>query len=217
MSNKHTASLFKVCGKQSQFPEESLPEIAIVGKSNVGKSTLINTLLGRSATGKNGLARTSQTPGKTRTINWYLIDEAFYLVDLPGYGYAKTSKAEQAAWAGTIEAYFRRSTALKRVLLLVDVRHEPGENDLVMLDYLNAYQIPVTIIATKADKVTRNRLPGHLRMLCEALEVSKEEIIPFSSLNKSGLKEVWEILNTEGSPDGPSNLGEQADSSLHDS
>ena len=188
------ASVFAVCGAVKQFPPETLPEIAFVGKSNVGKSSLINSLLGRKGTGRNGLARTSSVPGKTRTINWYVIDELLYFVDLPGYGYAKISKAEQAKWGKVIETYLSGRQTLKAALLLVDIRHEPGENDVMMIDYFRAYEIPVIVIATKADKVTRNQLPHQKKILAEKLGVKSAQILPYSALSGAGKDEVWKAI-----------------------
>lgn len=190
------AALSAVCGNVRQFPEESLPEIAFAGKSNVGKSSLINSLLGRKGTGRNGLARTSAVPGKTRTINWFDIDQSLYFVDLPGYGYAKISKAEQARWGKVIETYLSRRSTLKAVLLLVDIRHEPGENDLMMMDWLRHYEVPTLVVATKADKITRNQLPHQKKILAQALGVKSSEILPYSSLNNTGREELWKAIET---------------------
>ncbi|MBO4889062.1 MAG: YihA family ribosome biogenesis GTP-binding protein [Firmicutes bacterium] len=188
------ASLFAVCGMVKQFPEETLPEIAIVGKSNVGKSSLINSLIGRKGTGRNGLARTSSVPGKTRTINWYSIDECLYFVDLPGYGYAKISKTEQQKWGKVIETYLSGRNALKAALLLVDIRHEPGANDVMMMDYFRAFGIPTIVIATKADKVTRNQLPHQKKILADKLGIKSTEILPYSATAGTGKDEIWTAI-----------------------
>ncbi|MBO6159274.1 MAG: YihA family ribosome biogenesis GTP-binding protein [Firmicutes bacterium] len=188
------AGLFCVCGKKSQFPEETLPEIAFVGRSNVGKSTLINTLLGRKGAGKNALARTSSVPGKTRTINWYAIDDLLYFVDLPGYGYAKISKQEQAKWGQVIESYLKERRSLKVICLLVDIRHEPSADDKMMMDWLRYYQVPTIIVATKADKVTRNQLPHQKKVLANALGIPSASVYPFSGLNGQGKEELWKAL-----------------------
>lgn len=199
---EQNSKLSCVCGRVDQFPKPSLPELAFAGKSNVGKSTLINMLLGR----KN-LARTSSVPGKTQTINWYNIDDQLFFVDLPGYGYAKASKTDQVKWGKVIETYLNKRETLRCVLLLVDIRHAPSANDLMMMDFLRHYQVKTVIVATKADKVTRNQLPSQIKMLASELRVEKSDIIPVSSLSKMGREVLWEKLiqmaegeETGGSP-----------------
>lgn len=187
--NVQNCALKTVAGSIKQFPEESLPEIAFVGKSNVGKSSLINSLLGR-----RGLARTSSAPGKTRTINWYEIDSQLYFVDLPGYGYAKVSKTEQQKWGKVIEHYLHTRKALKLVLLLVDVRHEPGEGDRLMMDWLRYYQVPVLVVATKSDKIKRSQYDRQKKLLREALEIGEQDLLLYSSETKAGREELWQRI-----------------------
>ena len=172
-----------------EFPGQGLPEIAMVGKSNVGKSSLINNL-----TRNSKLARTSSEPGKTRLVNLYLINEAFFLVDLPGYGFAKASKQEKDKWAGMIEGYLQGSKHLKRVFQLVDIRHAPTEDDQLMVEYLRHYDIPFTVIATKADKISRAARQKHLAPICRALMVQPWEVICWSSEDGTGRDKVQELL-----------------------
>lgn len=186
-----SVNLETVCGITSKLPENDKPEIAFAGKSNVGKSSLINALMNR----KN-YARTSAQPGKTQTINFYNINNAFYCVDLPGYGYAKVSEAVKEKWGKMVERYLRRSGQLKQVFLLIDIRHEPSANDRNMFEWIiyNGYR-PV-IIATKADKLNRSQVPKHVKMVREGLGMKKEDIlIPFSSQTKQGLEEIWDIID----------------------
>ncbi|MGI6010239.1 MAG: ribosome biogenesis GTP-binding protein YihA/YsxC [Ruminococcus sp.] len=184
------ASLETVCGITSRLPENSLPEIAFAGKSNVGKSSLINGLLNRKA-----LARTSSQPGKTQTINFYNVNGELYFVDLPGYGYAKVSVAVKEKWGKMIERYLRKSQVLKAVFLLIDIRHEPSGNDIAMYDWIchNGFQ-PV-IIATKADKLKRSQLPRHLKMIRQTLKTGPDTVIlPFSAQTKQGREEIWDVI-----------------------
>ncbi len=172
--------------KKEQYPDDGLPQIAFVGRSNVGKSSSINTLLNRKR-----MARVSQTPGKTRTINFYKINREFYLVDLPGYGYAKLSKEEKASWGKVMEEYFINSKNLVHVFILVDIRHEPKEDDLMMIEFVRHYDIPVSIIATKADKVTRNDAAKSKIAIKKKLNLVGEQIFPISALKKTGAEEIW--------------------------
>lgn len=184
-------SLDIVCGITSRLPETKRPEIAFAGKSNVGKSSLINALMNRKA-----LARTSSQPGKTQTINFYNINEAMYLVDLPGYGYAKVSPSEKAKWGKMIEKYLHTSKDLKAVFLLVDIRHEPSANDKQMYDWIlhNGYE-PI-IIATKLDKLKRSQVQKSIRAIREGLKLPKEGIlIPFSAETKQGREEIWNLMD----------------------
>lgn len=184
-------SLDIVCGITSKLPETKCPEIAFAGKSNVGKSSLINALMNRKA-----LARTSSQPGKTQTINFYNINEAMYLVDLPGYGYAKVSPSEKAKWGKMIEKYLHTSKDLKAVFLLVDIRHEPSANDKQMYDWIlhNGYE-PI-IIATKLDKLKRSQVQKNIKAIREGLKLPKEGIlIPFSAETKQGREEIWNLMD----------------------
>lgn len=185
---KHVA-LDIVCGITSTLPKNQVPEIAFAGKSNVGKSSLINALLNRKS-----LARTSASPGKTQTINFYNVNHEMYLVDLPGYGYAKVSQSVKEQWGKLIERYLHQSKQLKAVFLLVDIRHDPSENDKTMYDWIlhNGYQ-PI-IIATKADKLKRSQIPKHVKAIKEGLKlVSGSVVIPFSAQTKQGRDEIWNL------------------------
>lgn len=185
-------SLDIVCGVTSILPENDRPEIAFAGKSNVGKSSLINALMNRKS-----LARTSSQPGKTQTINFYNVNEVMYLVDLPGYGYAKVSQAEKEKWGKLIERYLHGSQMLKAVFLLIDIRHEPSENDKTMYEWIryNGYQ-PI-IIATKLDKLKRSQIQKHMKMIRQGLElVPGTQIIPFSAQTKQGRDEIWELMDS---------------------
>jgi GTP-binding protein len=173
--------------KPEQYPKRFWPEIAWVGRSNVGKSSIINTLLER----KN-LARVADTPGKTRVINFYNVNDRFYLVDLPGYGYAKVSKTEKAAWAEMIETYLNTRAQLKLIVMLVDIRHAPSPDDQVMYDWLTSRNLPSLIVATKLDKVPVTKVPERLREIRAVLGMAEpEKLIPFSAVNKQGRNEVW--------------------------
>lgn len=185
---KHVA-LDIVCGITSTLPKNQVPEIAFAGKSNVGKSSLINALLNRKS-----LARTSASPGKTQTINFYNVNHEMYLVDLPGYGYAKVSQSVKEQWGKLIERYLHQSKQLKAVFLLVDIRHDPSENDKTMYDWIlhNGYQ-PI-IIATKADKLKRSQIPKHVKAIKEGLKlVPGSVVIAFSAQTKQGRDEIWNL------------------------
>ena len=184
-------SLETVCGITSTLPENTLPEVAFAGKSNVGKSSLINTLMNRKS-----LARTSAQPGKTQTINFYNISQQLYFVDLPGYGYAKVSLEEKEKWGKMIERYLNTSRQLKIIFLLIDIRHEPGANDKQMYQWiLDQGYVPV-IIATKLDKINRSQKEKHLKMIRQGLAaVPGTRIIPFSSHTKQGREEVHALLD----------------------
>lgn len=191
------ADLETVCGITSTLPENVLPEFAFAGKSNVGKSSLINGLLNRRA-----LARTSSQPGKTQTINFYNVNDALYFVDLPGYGYAKVSVEVKAKWGKMIERYLKKSKMLKCIFLLIDIRHEPSANDKMMYDWIvsNGYQ-PV-IIATKLDKLKRSQIQKQVKIVREGLGLEKEDIlIPFSAETKQGRDEIWALIESLQEPD----------------
>lgn len=181
-----------VCGITSKLPETDKVEIAFAGKSNVGKSSLINALMNRKA-----LARTSATPGKTQTINFYNINDIMYLVDLPGYGYAKVSEREKEQWGKLIERYLNTSKQLKAVFLLIDIRHEPSANDRMMYEWILAQGYEPIIIATKLDKLKRSQVQKHVKMVKEGLGVLPgTTIIPFSAETKQGREEIWELIET---------------------
>ncbi len=185
------AELETVCGVTSKLPEHDAPEFAFAGKSNVGKSSLINGLMNR----KN-LARTSSQPGKTQTINFYLINREFYFVDLPGYGYAKVSETEKAKWGKMIERYLRTSRTLKLVFLLIDIRHEPGANDKQMYEWVLANGFTPVIIATKLDKIKRSQKDKQLKLIRTALGCNSDiKIIPYSALTKQGREEILSLMD----------------------
>lgn len=186
-----SVELETVCGITSKLPDNEMPEIAFAGKSNVGKSSLINGLINRKS-----FARTSSQPGKTQTINFYNVNKNLYFVDLPGYGYAKVSKSVQEKWGDMIERYLRTSKQLKAVFLLIDIRHEPSANDKAMYDWIvyNGYN-PI-IIATKMDKIKRSQLQKNISIIKKGLEVQPGTIvIPYSAMTKQGRDEVWEVIN----------------------
>ena len=185
-----TVELETVCGITSTLPENTRPEFAFAGKSNVGKSSLINALMNRKA-----YARTSSQPGKTQTINFYNINDTLYYVDLPGYGYAKVTQEVKAKWGKMIENYLHKSPMLKCVFLLIDIRHEPSVNDKTMYDWVvfNGYQ-PV-IIATKLDKIKRRQVQKHLKMVRQGLGIGQDvTVIPFSAETKQGREEIWALI-----------------------
>lgn len=180
-------TLETVCGIASKLPENQKPEVAFAGKSNVGKSSLINALMNRKS-----LARTSGQPGKTQTINFYNVNDAMYLVDLPGYGYAKVAQKEREQWGKMIERYLHASKQLRAVFLLIDIRHEPSANDKMMYDWILHNGFEPIIIATKLDKLKRSQVPKHVKQVKEGLEVVKgTKVLPFSALTKQGREEIW--------------------------
>ncbi len=186
----NNVSLAAVGVKMSQYPDDNKPEVAFAGKSNVGKSSLINSMIYRKA-----LARTSQSPGKTRTINFYDVENTLYFVDLPGYGYARASKSEIAKWNKVIEDYLKKRQSLAAIILLIDIRHEPGKNDITMYNWLKYYGYKIIIAATKSDKIKRSQLDKHISVIRKTLELEKDDIIiPFSSKTKSGRDELWEEI-----------------------
>ncbi len=184
------AELETVCGVTSKFPQHEEVEIAFAGKSNVGKSSLINGLMNR----KN-LARTSAQPGKTQTVNFYKINDAFYFVDLPGYGYAKVSEQEKIKWGKMIENYLHTSESLRQVFLLIDIRHEPGENDVLMYDWIKSNGFEPVIIATKLDKIKRSQVQKCISVIKKKLKLTQESIIiPFSAETKQGRDEILDLI-----------------------
>lgn len=194
-----------VIGPTSKLPATSLPEIAFAGRSNVGKSSLINALMCR----KN-LARTSSQPGKTQTINFYNINDALYYVDLPGYGYARASRESQAKWGTMIEKYLKNSRQLKAVFLLLDIRHEPKSTDKQMYQWILDHGYTPVLIATKADKISKNSIPKNLKIIRESLSSPKNTtIIPFSAETKAGREEIWNLIDRltgQQTSDGSENL-----------
>jgi len=184
-------ALETVCGITSKLPENNKPEVAFAGKSNVGKSSLINGLMNRKS-----LARTSAQPGKTQTINFYNVNDAIYYVDLPGYGYAQANENVKAQWGKMIEDYLHKSKMLKAVFLLIDIRHKPTENDCIMYDWILNHGYKPIIIATKLDKINRSQVQKQLKLIKETLQVEKGTImIPYSALTKQGREEIYEIID----------------------
>lgn len=180
------AELEAVAAKKNQYPEDNLKEIAFAGRSNVGKSSLLNLL-----TNRKKLARVSGSPGKTRTINFYRINDAFRIVDLPGYGYAKVSKSVSEGWGDMMETYFKNRQGLVKVVQLVDIRHAPTRQDIEMYEYLRYYGLDGIVAATKADKVSRNEMQKCVRLIRKTLRLSeKDQVIPVSALKKSGHEEL---------------------------
>ncbi len=184
------STLSVIAVRTSQYPEPNKPEFLLVGRSNVGKSSFINTLLGR----KN-YARTSSKPGKTQTLNFYLCNEEFYLVDVPGYGYAATDKVTQKKFGLMIEEYLTTRTNLKRVFMIVDSRIKPTENDIIMYNYLKYYKLPVTVIATKFDKIKSKDREKNLKHIHQVLNIVESDfLVYFSSITKKGREEVYNII-----------------------
>ena len=187
-----SVKLETVCGITSKIPDNPFNEVAFAGKSNVGKSSMINALLNRKS-----LARTSAQPGKTQTINFYNVNDAMYLVDLPGYGYAKTSASEKEKWGKMIENYLHTSKKLQAVFLLIDIRHEPSANDKMMYDWMVYQGFTPIIIATKLDKIKRSQIQKNVKAIREGLKVKPGTvIIPFSSETKQGRDELWEVIDS---------------------
>ncbi len=184
-------ALETVCGITSPLPKNTKMEVAFAGKSNVGKSSMINALMNRKA-----LARTSSQPGKTQTINFYNVNDEVYLVDLPGYGYAKVSQAEKEKWGKLIENYLHKSPVLKAVFLLIDIRHEPSANDKIMYEWIVANGFQPVIIATKLDKLKRSQIQKHVKMVKTGLNVLPGTVvIPFSAETKQGRDEIWAYVD----------------------
>ena len=184
-------NLETVCGVTSKLPDNLHPEVAFAGKSNVGKSSLINALMNRKA-----LARTSAQPGKTQTINFYHVNDAIYFVDLPGYGYARANEEAKAKWGRMVENYLHRSRQLKCVFLLIDIRHDPSENDRIMYDWICKAGFMPVIIATKLDKIKRSQLQKQIKQIEACLRVKAGTVVvPFSAETKQGREEIYEILD----------------------
>ena len=179
-----------VAVKPSQYPAADKPEIAFAGRSNVGKSSLLNLL-----TGRKSIARVSGSPGKTRTINFYLINDEFRIVDLPGYGYARVSKSESRSWGEMMESYLEKRPNLVKVIQLVDIRHKPSAQDVQMYDYLKYYGLDGVVVATKADKISNNEKQKNLKVIRETLGMSKDDIIvPVSALKRTGQDKLLDVM-----------------------
>lgn len=177
---------------QKQYPQEPIPEFALAGRSNVGKSSFINKMIQR----KN-LARTSSKPGKTQTLNFYKINDVFHFVDVPGYGYAKVSKTEREKWGKMLEEYFTNREQLKAALLVTDVRHAPTKDDCIMYDFLTHYELPIIVVATKLDKIPKGKRDTHLKRTRETLGMRKDDpLLPFSSDTGEGKEEAWRLLES---------------------
>lgn len=184
-----SAEFYSACVLPSQFPEGNRPEIAFVGRSNVGKSSLINKLLNRS-----NLARTSSQPGKTRALNYYLINDSFFFVDLPGYGYAKVSKAERQKWGTLIEGFLKNRKQLILVIQLIDVRHKPTQDDCLMMDWFEYHKTPVVVAATKSDKLSRSQLLKNVSALKGFFNYENLMVLPFSAVTGQGVDELWSVI-----------------------
>ena len=183
--------LSNIAVRQNQYPEGDNPEFLLVGRSNVGKSSFINTLIGR----KN-FAHTSSTPGKTQTLNFYFVNNQFYLVDVPGYGYAKVDKPTQKKFGLMIEDYLKTRYALKCVFMLIDFRIKPTEDDILMYNYLKYYKIPVTLVATKYDKVSTKAREKQIKLINDTIKLEDgDNLVYFSSINKTGKQEIYDIIN----------------------
>ena len=188
--NTHNADILLSAANKSHYPQDDIPEVALAGRSNVGKSSFINTMLNR----KN-LARTSGKPGKTQLLNFFNIDDQLRFVDVPGYGYARVSKKEREKWGKMIEEYLTTRKNLKAVISLVDLRHEPSADDVQMYEFLKYYEIPVILVATKADKIPRGKWNKHESMIKKKLDFDKSDtFIIFSSVNKAGVEESWSAI-----------------------
>jgi len=175
--------------KPDQYPDASLPEIAFAGRSNVGKSSLINTLVNRKR-----LVKTSSTPGRTQLINFFIVNQAFYLVDLPGYGYAKVPAAVKKKWGPMIEGYLKRRSSLQAVTLIMDIRRTPQVEERNFIDWLNLYGIPVIPVLTKADKLSKNKQNKQIQLITAALEINREQLTLFSAKSRLGKERLWEII-----------------------
>lgn len=188
--NTHNADILLSATNKSHYPQDDIPEVALAGRSNVGKSSFINTMLNR----KN-LARTSGKPGKTQLLNFFNIDDKLRFVDVPGYGYARVSKKEREKWGKMIEEYLTTRENLRAVVSLVDLRHEPSADDVQMYEFLKYYEIPVILVATKADKIPRGKWNKHESMIKKKLDFDKTDtFIIFSSVNKTGVEEAWHAI-----------------------
>ncbi len=184
------SDLHAIAALPKQYPQDDLPEIAFAGRSNVGKSSFINSMINRA-----NLARTSGKPGKTRTINFYIINDEFRLVDLPGYGYAKVSMSERKKWGDIIEKYLRNRENLKEVVLIVDIRHEPTAQDVMMYNWIKSFGYRGFVIATKADKISKGNWQKHTKIIREKLEIKDLNlVIPYSAEKKLNVDKMWEVF-----------------------
>ncbi|MEK5232754.1 ribosome biogenesis GTP-binding protein YihA/YsxC [Lysinibacillus sp. FSL K6-0232] len=189
----HNVEMVISAVRPDQYPEDGLPEFALAGRSNVGKSSFINRMIGRKA-----LARISSKPGKTQTLNFYKIEEQLFFVDVPGYGYAKVSKSEREAWGKMIERYLTGRQELKAVVQIIDLRHPPTADDRMMYDFLKHYNIPCIVIATKADKIPKGKWDKHKKIVKETLEMEKSDpLVVFSSETGLGFEEAWRIIESK--------------------
>ncbi|EJD86127.1 MULTISPECIES: ribosome biogenesis GTP-binding protein YihA/YsxC [Staphylococcus] len=190
--NSNNINLIISAVKKAQYPDTGLTEVALSGRSNVGKSTFINSMIGR----KN-MARTSQQPGKTQTLNFYNIDEQLIFVDVPGYGYAKVSKVQREKFGKMIEEYITQRENLKLVIQLVDLRHQPTEDDVLMYNYLKHFDIPTLVICTKEDKIAKGKVQKHIKRIKDKLELEPgDNIISYSSIKNSKQQEIWNFIET---------------------
>ena len=190
--NPNNIELIISAVQEAQYPETNLSEVALSGRSNVGKSTLINSMIGR----KN-MARTSQQPGKTQTLNFFNIDEQLIFVDVPGYGYAKVSKAQREKFGKMIEEYLTQRENLRLVIQLVDLRHNPTEDDVLMYNYLKHFDIPTLVICTKEDKIAKGKVQKHLKNIKDKLELEPEDsIISYSSIKNNKQQQIWDLIST---------------------
>ena len=190
--NPNNIDLIISAVQEAQYPETDVPEVALSGRSNVGKSSFINSMIGR----KN-MARTSQQPGKTQTLNFYNIDEQLIFVDVPGYGYAKVSKVQREKFGKMIEEYITQRENLKLVIQLVDLRHQPTEDDVLMYNYLKHFDIPTLVICTKEDKIAKGKVQKHIKRIKDKLELEPgDNIISYSSIKNSKQQEIWNFIET---------------------
>ncbi|MBF8131877.1 ribosome biogenesis GTP-binding protein YihA/YsxC [Staphylococcus capitis] len=190
--NPNNIELIISAVQEAQYPETNLSEVALSGRSNVGKSTFINSMIGR----KN-MARTSQQPGKTQTLNFFNIDEQLIIVDVPGYGYAKVSKAQREKFGKMIEEYLTQRENLRLVIQLVDLRHNPTEDDVLMYNYLKHFDIPTLVICTKEDKIAKGKVQKHLKNIKDKLELEPEDsIISYSSIKNNKQQQIWDLIST---------------------
>ncbi len=185
-----SADFIKSAAAPSQFLQRRIPHVVFAGKSNVGKSSILNKLLNRKS-----LAKTSSTPGKTRLINYFLINDRFFFVDIPGYGYARVSKTERESWQTLIESYFHDNAMISLVFLLIDIRHDPGEHDRQMLGFLRESMIPYRILLTKADKLSKNQVASQRARISQVLELPADQLFPTSAVTAAGVKDVWSHIN----------------------